>query len=936
MCAHAGESEKTVVRVGFPIQSGISYLDERGEYAGYLVDDLHQLALFTDWEIEYVQVKGDLDTQLSTLMYMLLDGEIDLMGTMNRNAQLEEMFLYPNYSYGTTYTTLAVLEGDLRWVEEDFANWNDLRVATYPGYAGRLEEVAHYAAVNNFSYETVMCDSYEDMLAAVRSGRADAAIQVDVSMSEGFRSIGRFSPEPYYFAVYKENTELLQQLNLAMRSLNQSQPNLQNELYERYFRHTGSFVLSAEHQAYVQSLGTLRVLFFSGDAPYQYQKGEELRGFAVEYWDNFARSTGLQYETVIAETYEEALALMESGQVDLVACVPTNSPLAALSNVQFTMPYLSSFSVSACANPEPHEHHTDLPFRINTELTLEELRGTEGPGMQLDYYSLSYYLRKEGVYDYVNVDWANTHSFSYAFGVTGEVPDQLVTLLNQYTSTITSEEKQAMMYRYFGESVEYTAEEWLVAHRALLIGGGVVLVALAALIWFALHSRRNACKALQAERRLSHLAMYDELTGAYNEGYFRKLLRERCEQRENCTLVAFNIRGFRNINDTYGTRRANELLCGIVAVLQDWVREGELVCRPSADLFYLLLQAEDSAGLGRRVEDMLRQISAMATATLEGLPLIIYCGAVFVGDSHAPYQVAANMSYLMAALAYAKKSNCPVVYVFDEALYQTEQLRYYIETHMQPALEQEEYQLYLQPKMNLQTDRVDGAEALVRWQSKERGMIYPDQFIPLFEENGFCERLDLYMVEQVCKTLRRWMDSGLTPVGIAVNQTKSLFVKEDYVDSLLAITEKYQIPPRYITLEIMEGLAFENLQGLNSTIQKLNGQGFQVSMDDFGSGYSSLNTLGKLEINELKMDRAFLMGAVNDPQGTQSEVLAAVLVLAKKLGIKTVAEGVETKKSEDMIRAMFCDYGQGYYYSKPIPAEDFREKFCTAGRCGSR
>lgn len=182
------------------------------------MDDLNQLALFTDWEIEYVQVEGDLDTQLSTLMYMLLDGEIDLMGTMNRNAQLEEMFLYPNYSYGATYTTLAVLEGDLRWVEEDFANWNDLRVATYPGYAGRLEEVALYAAVNNFSYETVMCDSYEDMLEAVRSGRADAAIQVDVSMSEGFRSIGRFSPEPYYFAVYKENTELLQQLNLAMRS----------------------------------------------------------------------------------------------------------------------------------------------------------------------------------------------------------------------------------------------------------------------------------------------------------------------------------------------------------------------------------------------------------------------------------------------------------------------------------------------------------------------------------------------------------------------------------------------------------------------------------------------------------------------------------------------------------------------------------------------
>ena len=125
----------------------------------------------------------------------------------------------------------------------------------------------------------------------------------------------------------------------------------------------------------------------------------------------------------------------------------------------------------------------------------------------------------------------------------------------------------------------------------------------------------------------------------------------------------------------------------------------------------------------------------------------------------------------------------------------------------------------------------------------------------------------------------------------------------------------------------MEGLAFNNISALNQTIKKLNIAGFQVSMDDFGSGYSSLNTLGKLEINELKLDRGFLMDVVNDPDGTQSEVLASVLSLAKKLGIKTVAEGVETKESEDVIRSMSCDYGQGYYYSKPIPAEEFQKRF---------
>lgn len=930
--AHAERAASPVVRVGFPVQNGMSYLDERGEHAGYLVDYLHQLEMYTHWQIEYVQVEGDLDTQLSTLMYMLQDGEIDIMGTMNRDAQLEEMFLYPSYSYGTTYTALAVLEDDLRWLQDDFDNWDGIRVATCPSYADELQEVAHYASVNNFTYQTVACDSYSEMLDAVRSGKADAAVQVDIAMSEGFRCIGRFSPRPYYFALNKNDTALLRQMDAAMGSLLSSQPNLQNELYDRYFCRNGAFQISAAHRASILGMDPLKVLFFAGDAPYQYLKNGELNGFAVEYWQEFARTTGLRYETVIANSYEEGFALLESGQVDLVACVPTNSSLASLDGVQFTRPYLDSFSVSACSNFQPHERRTDLSFRINAEAALDEIQKTENYGAQMDYYALTYYLRKEGVYDHVNVDWSNTKNFSYAFGVSERVPDEIVALLNQYNSAVTDEEKQAMMYHYSSDSVEYTLREWMVANRLLLLCGGAILLALAALVWFALHSRHNACKALEAERRLSHLAMYDELTGAYNESYFRKLVQQRCEEKENCVLVAFNIRGFRYINDTYGTKRANDLLCGVITVLQPWMREGELICRPSADLFYLLLQETDPDSLDRRMEDMVRHISSMASAALEGLSLTLYCGAVFVADSHAPYQVSASMSNLMAALAYSKRANSAGVYVFDESLYQAEQLRYYIESHMQPALEQEEYQLYLQPKMNLQTDRVDEAEALVRWQPKDRGMIYPDQFIPLFEENGFCERLDLYMVEQVCKTLRRWMDSGRMPVGIAVNQTKSLFVREGYVDSLMAITEKYHIPPEYITLEITEGLAFENLQTLNATIQRLNEQGFQVSMDDFGSGYSSLNTLGKLEINELKMDRAFLMEAVNDPKGAQSEVLAAVLVLAKKLGIKTVAEGVETKKSEDMIRAMRCDYGQGYYYSKPLLAEVFEEKFCVAGR----
>ena len=225
---------------------------------------------------------------------------------------------------------------------------------------------------------------------------------------------------------------------------------------------------------------------------------------------------------------------------------------------------------------------------------------------------------------------------------------------------------------------------------------------------------------------------------------------------------------------------------------------------------------------------------------------------------------------MMAALAQGKKDKKQPICIYDEALHDAEQMRLYVESHMQRALEQEEFCMYLQPKMNLNTGLLTGAEALVRWQTKDRGLIFPNQFIPLFEENGFCVQLDLYMVEQVCKQLRQWMDDGITPTNISVNQTRLLFASEGYVEKLLTITEKYNISPQYITLEILESLALEHMEQVNACIAQLRAAGFRISMDDFGSGYSSLNTLGRLKIDELKLDRLFLMGVAKD-----TEVLSA-------------------------------------------------------------
>ena len=152
MSIHAQEASEKVIRVGFPIQPGMSYIDENGNYAGYMVDYLNQLILFTDWKIEYVQAEGDLNTQLSTLLQMLQDGEIDMMGTMNRTAALEEMYLYPNYSYGSTHTVLAVRD-DSSYISEDFSQWDGMTVASYPGLSNRMQLLEQYAQINGFTYQ---------------------------------------------------------------------------------------------------------------------------------------------------------------------------------------------------------------------------------------------------------------------------------------------------------------------------------------------------------------------------------------------------------------------------------------------------------------------------------------------------------------------------------------------------------------------------------------------------------------------------------------------------------------------------------------------------------------------------------------------------------------------------------------------------------------
>ncbi len=450
------------------------------------------------------------------------------------------------------------------------------------------------------------------------------------------------------------------------------------------------------------------------------------------------------------------------------------------------------------------------------------------------------------------------------------------------------------------------------------------LLAVLALIW----GGYRAIYKRSAE--IIQRSCYDPLTGAYNLPRFEDEVRAVLQAGRPYSLAALNVRQFKFINEIFGRAQADTLLCRIKQVIEAGLRPGECFCRSGQDLFYILFLETGRAALKERIQNMMDEVGRYAMSKNRDYQLLLYCGvAVSTEFLDSEPTVQKGLTHVGFALHTARQSIKHSIWFYDTRLHEDEKLVNYVESRMRQALSDGEFTMYLQPKVSLATGKVAGAEALVRWITAEGKTIYPGQFIPVFEDNGFCVELDLYMVEEACKQIAAWQKAGKTPLPLSVNQSKLLFFEADYVERLQAILARYGVPAHMITLEILEGLAMENREELNEKIDRLHAVGFSVSMDDFGSGYSSLNTLAALHIDELKLDRVFLLqqSGTGEERGRQKVILKEILHMARELSISTVAEGVETAADEALLKELGCGLGQGYYYSRPIPAGEFTEKY---------
>ncbi|MFO0752068.1 MAG: EAL domain-containing protein [Thermodesulfovibrionales bacterium] len=427
------------------------------------------------------------------------------------------------------------------------------------------------------------------------------------------------------------------------------------------------------------------------------------------------------------------------------------------------------------------------------------------------------------------------------------------------------------------------------------------------------------------EEEIRHLAHHDSLTGLPNRLLFMDILRKELahahRSRKKLAVFFLDLDRFKYINDTLGHDVGDRLLKKVASRLRASVRESDTVSRTGGDEFNILLTDLTHAG---DIVTVARNIlhAFLVPCWINGHELHV---AISMGISIYPDDAQDSETLLKNAdiALYHTKGHGGNNYQFYDAsmnIHTLERVR--LEHHLRQSLTREELMVYYQPQFSTDTRRVVCAEALVRWEHPELGILDPIRFIPLAEETGFIISIDEWVLREACAQFRQWQQEGYPDLCVTVNLSAKQFKKSDLAEKIAQILKETGLAPRHLNLEITESIAMEDLEHTIPLLRRLVGMGIGISIDDFGTGYSSLSYLKRLPVNKLKIDQSFVRDIATDPD--DRSIIKAITALAQSMRLGVIAEGVETEEQLEFLRAAGCREAQGYLFSRPLPPGEFK------------
>jgi diguanylate cyclase (GGDEF)-like protein len=429
---------------------------------------------------------------------------------------------------------------------------------------------------------------------------------------------------------------------------------------------------------------------------------------------------------------------------------------------------------------------------------------------------------------------------------------------------------------------------------------------------------------LRETSAMLNMMEFDPLTGLYNKQFFFHHATKVMERYPNkkYTVICVKTKKFELLNERYGEKAGDDFLRYLANKYRELNPEG-IYARLSGNTFACLMESSFPA---ERIPRFVKEVTDNAPVPNQVILYGVYANV----DEKVSISTMCDRALL--AMSRIKKQYGNVIGYYDDKL-RCELLReQQILDSMEDAIKEKQFQVYYQPKHDVHTGKIIGAEALVRWIHPKFGFMSPAEFIPLFEKNGFISRLDSYVWEEVCAELKKQQDVGLPVVPVSVNVSRADFIWSELADQIQALTDTYGIDNNLLHLEVTESTYNDNEQQIIMTVAKLRRRGFKIEMDDFGSGYSSLTMLSELPMDVLKLDKSFI-NELTCPK--KQYVLNFVIKLAQCLEVDVIAEGVETEEQLQKLKDMGCIYVQGYYYAKPMPTEEFEKYLITQNRrCG--
>lgn len=439
----------------------------------------------------------------------------------------------------------------------------------------------------------------------------------------------------------------------------------------------------------------------------------------------------------------------------------------------------------------------------------------------------------------------------------------------------------------------------------------------------------NIISNIFTQRKMTRIICTDTITGGKNWFYFENTVAKMLSKRKNFgktfMLVDFSLMKYRSYCACYGVKYGETLLEQIDQYLCANLQKGEYCALFGKSQFVILLKNSDVNSANDRILRWMNELPGIL-----GYPHAVFHAGVFPiepvkNDYNGIFRKSADVAQLYnnasAARASIEEQENSAIAVFTPKMLEEQIWNNKVEVNMHAALDNEEFEVYLQPKYNPADNTLAGAEALVRWNSPADGFISPGKFIPIFETNGFITKLDDYMISHVAALQAKWLSEGKAAVPVSVNVSRAHFTQPNLAEHIAELVDVYKIPHSLLEIELTESAFFDDKNALLATINKLKDYGFEVSMDDFGSGYSSLNTLKELPLDILKLDAEFFRGKFEKERG--EIVVSEAIHLAKRLNMRIVAEGVEEQEQVDFLTGAGCDMIQGYYYAKPMPADEY-------------